>query len=118
MELDNCEVKHSRQGYRYDILLKSSTVIGTSTRKIDIHSVKFNESQTITLSTIASKKQCAKVNVNIKVTEVGEPDEVNKKVYKDIIVADQASSSKLILSEKQSLEKSCRLTYFFENYNS
>ena len=31
--------------------------------------------------------------------EVGEPDEVNKKVNKDIIVADQTSSSKLILWE-------------------
>ena len=43
-------------------------------------SVKVNESQINTLSSIASKKQYNKVNVNIKVTEVGEPDEVNNKV--------------------------------------
>ena len=59
----------------YDILLKSSTVIGTSKRKIDMDSVKVNESQTITLSSITSKKQYNKVNVNIKVIKVGEPDE-------------------------------------------
>ena len=53
---------------------------------------------------------------------MGEPDDVNKKVKKNIIVADQTSSCKLILWEihTQSLElgKSSPLIYFFEKYNT
>ena len=36
VDLDNSEVKHSRQGNGYVILLKCSTVIVTSKRKIDM----------------------------------------------------------------------------------
>ena len=105
VELSNCEVKHSRQGQGYDIMLKSNTQIKKSPKKIDMDTIMATstlESVPITLDAIPSTLPYEKVSVNIKVIQLFRPEEVGqeKKVKKrDALIADHTATTKVVLWE-------------------
>ena len=80
VELTNCEVKHSRQGQGYDIMLKSNTQIRKSPKKIDMDTIMAltPESKTITLDALPTLPQYEKVSVNVKVLQLFKSEQVGQ----------------------------------------
>ena len=105
VELTNCEVKHSRQGQSYDIMLKSNTQIKKSPKKIDMDAIMAStlESKPITLDALPTLPQYEKVSVNVKVLQLFKTEEVGqeKKVKRDALIADHTAATKVVLWEQQ-----------------
>ena len=105
VELTNCEVKHSRQGQSYDIMLKSNTQIKKSPKKIDMDAIMAStlESKPITLDALPTLPQYEKVSVDVKVLQLFKTEEVGqeKKVKRDALIADHTAATKVVLWEQQ-----------------
>ena len=89
--LENCEVKPARQGEGYEVMLKSSTVIKQSPKKLDVASLMADittASKTVTLLSLESLDVFEKVTVNIKVVELKDETQVGGRVKRDVSVAD------------------------------
>ena len=70
VELENCEVKRAHQGEGYEVMLKNSTVIKKSHKKLGVASLMTDittASKTIRLSALESLDVFQKITVNIKV---------------------------------------------------
>ena len=77
--LENCEVKPARQGEGYEVMLKTSTLIKQSPKKLDVASLMADiatASKTVTLSSLESLDVFQKVTVNIKVVELKDEAQV------------------------------------------
>ena len=82
-------------------MLKSTTKIKKSPRKLDMNSIiaVTVDSKHITLDELPNIAQYEKISVNIKVLELQEMEEINKKVKRDVIIADHTAASKVVLWE-------------------
>ena len=104
VELTNCEVKHSRQGQGYDIMLKSNTQIRKSPKKIDMDTIMTltPECKIITLDALPTLPQYEKVSVNVKVLQLFKREEVgqDKKVKREASVADHTAATRVVLWEQ------------------
>lgn len=104
VELTNCEVKHSRQGQGYDIMLKSNTQIRKSPKKIDMDTIMAltPESKIITLDALPTLPQYEKVSVNVKVLQLFKREQVgqDKKVKREASVADHTAATRVVLWEQ------------------
>ena len=104
VELVDCVLKHSRQGQGYDVMLKSNTQIKSSSKKLDMGTIMSStmESKPITLDTLNTLPQYDKVTVNVKVLQLLKTEEVgqDKKVKRDVLVADRTATAKLVLWEQ------------------
>lgn len=100
VKITNCQVKPSRQGQGYDVLLKAQTHISKSPMQLDVDSIM---SKVVTLDAIDTLPQYDKVSVNVKVLKLHEPEEVgaDKKTKRDVVIADQTASTKVVLWEDQ-----------------
>ena len=102
VELANCEVKPARQGEGYEVMLKSSTVIKQSPKKLDVASLMTDiatVSKTVTLSSLESLDVFQKVTVNIKVVELKDETEVRGRVKRDVSVADGSGTARVSVWE-------------------
>ena len=100
VQLINCEVKASRYGEGYDVMLKSSSQIRESPRKIDVQSLLIEtEALNITLDTLQQKELFQKVTVSIKVYEVKDPITISDKSMQDVFIADKSSTARVALWE-------------------
>ena len=91
--LESCEVKPARQGEGYKVMLKSSTVIKQSPKKLDVASLMADiatASKTVTLLSLESLDVFQKVTVNIKVVELKDETQVGGRVKWDVSVADES----------------------------
>ena len=91
--LENCEVKPARQGEGYEVMLKSSTVIKQSPKKLDVASLMADittASKTVTLLSLESLDVFEKVTVSIKVVELKDETQVGGRVKRDVSVADES----------------------------
>lgn len=100
VQLHNCEVKQSRQGHQFEILLKTATKITQSTRPIEVPET--DESiKTTNLIEITLLINFQKITVDIKVIDVHDPITVNGgKQKQDVIIADATATAKVTLWEK------------------
>lgn len=121
VELVNCVVKHSRQGQGYDIMLKSNTEIKLSPKKLDMDVIISSSNpgpKPINLDQLNALSQYDKVSVRIKVLKLKEVEEVGqeKKRKRDIIVADEKGTAKVVLWEQNvdALQES--KSYSLENF--
>ena len=92
--LENCQVKPARQGEGYEVMLKTSTIIKESPKKLDVASLMADiatASKTATLSPLESLDVFQKVTVNIKVVELKDETQVGGRVKRDVSVADESS---------------------------
>ena len=99
VQLINCEVKSSRYGEGYDVMLKSGSQIRESQRKIDVPSLMIETEDVITLDTLQQKELFQKVTVTIKVCEVKDPITISEKSMQDVIIADKSSAARVALWE-------------------
>ena len=84
VEISNCEVKIARQGDGYEVMLKRTTTIKESPRKMDVATL-MPESNIVMLSSVDGME---KIIVNVKVLEVKEKGDVGGTIKRDVIVAD------------------------------
>ena len=100
--LNNCEIKQSRQGDQYEILLKKFTNnITESPKKIEIpQNVPEDSSTSISVTELSQMQQFQKVNLEIRVIKVYPPVTlVGGKQKQEVVIADSTGTSKLTLWE-------------------
>ena len=111
VELSDCVVKLSSQGEGYDVMLKSNTQIRKSSRKLDMETIMAStlDCKPITLDMLQTLAQYEKVSVNVKVLQLLQTEQVgqDKKLKRDVLIADHTATAKVVLWEQQvdSLEK-------------
>lgn len=102
VELRNCEVKRSRYGEGYELMLKSGSSIKESPKKIDVSTlIADNEKSNneITLEQLPEMALFQKVIVTVKVIKVNDTVQLPEKMKQDIIVADQTATARVTLWE-------------------
>ena len=102
IQLINCEVKPSRQGHGYELMLKSGTQIKESPKKLDVPAL-INATdtgpKTVTLDALPTMGIFEKVTTAVKAIVVKEPDSVGDKQRQDVIVADETGTARVCLWE-------------------
>ena len=98
VELRNCEVKRSRYGEGYELMLKSGSSIKESPKKIDV-STPIAVNKEITLEQFPEMALFQKVIVTVKVIKVNNTVQLPEKVKQGIIVADKTATAKVTLWE-------------------
>jgi len=70
VELKDCQIQQARRGHNMEVLLKNTTEITGSLRKIHVSSLEFEDSTAATISVqeVEGKSVFERVSVNIKVT--------------------------------------------------
>ena len=100
--LENCEVKPACQGEGYEVMLKTSTLIKQSPKKLDVASLMADiatASKTVTLLSLESLDDFQKVTVNIKVVELEDETQVGERVKRDVSVADESGVARVSVWE-------------------
>ena len=104
VELTNCVLKPSRHGQGFDVMLKSNTQIRKSSRKLNMETImtSTNDPKPITLNILPTLNQYDKVSVNVKAIRLLQPEQVgqDKKIKRDVIVADGSGTAKVVLWEQ------------------
>ncbi len=101
VELANCEVKSSRFGDGYELLLKSATGIKESPKKMNVSALMqemvVDTPTTIELGGISHTDLFQKVTVSVKVLDVKEVERAGDKQKQDVIVGDSSGTAKVTL---------------------
>ena len=95
VELKDCQIQQARRGHNMEVLLKNTTEITGSLRKIHVSSLEFEDSTAATISVqeVEGKSVFERVSVNIKVTRKMESEFVaTGKRKQDIIVCDSSGT--------------------------
>ena len=104
VQLTNCEVKYSQQGQGYDIMLKTTTQITKSPKKIDTGTIMAStlESTTVTLDALPTLHQYEKTSVNVKVLQLYDTEEVgvDKRIKREASIADHTAATRVVLWEQ------------------
>lgn len=99
ISVDNCEIKKSRYGDSMEVLLKQSTAVECSPRKLA--SVCNNYADIITLDEFFSMPDYKGITIIIKVVKISPKIEVKPGLEKqDIVVADATGSARLTLWQR------------------
>lgn len=102
IQLINCEVKPSRHGHGYELILKSCTQIKESPKKLNVPALinaTFTGPKTITLDALPTMGIFEKVTTAVKAIAVKERDSVGDKQRQDVIVADETGTAQVCLWE-------------------
>ena len=100
--LENCQVKPARQGEGYEVMLKTSTIIKESPKKLDVASLMADvatASKTVTHSSLEILDVFQKVTVNIKVVELKDETQVGGRVKRGVSVADESGTARVSVWE-------------------
>ena len=103
LSLEDCEIKPARRGSKMEIMLKGTTKLNKSPKKIKISTLEYDidSPTTITLDQLKSTNAYEKVIVNIKVLRCKEPVQVGAgKTKQDVIIGDQSGTAKVTLWEE------------------
>ena len=102
VELHNCEVKQSRHGEGYELMLKSRSSIRESPKKIDVSTLMVDDEKSkneITLEQLPEITLFQKVTVMVKIIKVNNTVHLAEKVKQDIIIADKTATARVTLWE-------------------
>ena len=100
VQLLNCEVKPSRQGEGYKLMLKNGTQIKQSPKKMDIASLMVDAAaKVVTLDELDGLEVFDRATVNVKVVELKEEMQVGGKSKRDIIIADGSGTARVSVWE-------------------
>ena len=103
VRLNDCEMKHARRGEQMEVLLKGSTSISQSPKKIKVNSVDFETSTPtlMTLHELHTTESNERVTVRVKVLKVGAIETVTTgKMKQDVIIADASGAGTVTLWEE------------------
>ena len=119
VELLNCEVKPSRLGEGYEVMLKSSTQIRESPKKLDVAALKVDASpKVVSLEDLDGLAVFDRATVNIKAVEMKEEMNVKGKVKQDVIVADGSGTATVSVWEGHVNEMKVNCSYCLKNLPS
>ena len=112
VQLSDCQIKPARRGHDMEVMLKNTTIIHESPKKMSVSSIEFedNTPATILLDQLQHKSLYELVTVNVKVVRVMEPQLVSTgKRKQDIIISNASSTATVTLWEEHinSLESNC-----------
>ena len=99
MKIKNCEIKSTRHGDGYEVILKSKSQIKQSPIKLDAYALTQSnvEVKTVSVEEISAMDNFEKVNVSIKLIDVNTPDTVSDLSHQDVFVADNTGSTRVCL---------------------
>ena len=99
IQLDDCEIKQSRQGHSMEVILKKVTKITEFSKEIDAPEVDIaEETMSTNLINLTNLQNFQKVVVRIKVLDVSDVVMVTEgKRKQDVVVADHSATSKVTL---------------------
>ena len=119
VELQNCQIKRSRQGHEMEdlVLLKTATVIKPSTKTFDLSNDIDTSPTPVTLVEVHAMPEYSKVTVIVKVLSKGDPIKLdNGKTKQEVMVADSSGVIIVTLWEEKidllERSKSYKLTEF------
>lgn len=117
------DVKPAHQGKGYEVVLKTSTVIKQSPKKLDVASLMADiatASKTITHSSLESLDKLQRVIVNIKVVELKDETQVGGRVKRDVSVADKSDTARVNAWEVivNAMQNSCLKNFIVREYQS
>lgn len=93
--LDNCQVKKSKFGEKYEVIVNESTEISPSTKEISYNHVEDTANNLVDLPTISCSTN---ITVRIKVLEVRDTEEVKQGLKKqDVLISDKTGNAILTL---------------------
>ncbi len=116
--LVNCEVKRSRQGDSFEIILKKFTEIRSSEKKFEegVINSKINSPETVAVASICDKGEFTRISVDAKVIFVHDPIQMaSGKIKQDIIIADSTGTTRLVLWESDVNSVTLNKSYKFNN---
>ncbi len=96
---DDCQIRKAKRGNNMEIMLKRSTSIGPSPKKLKVDAMC--QDMPISLSELNTKNEYEKTSANVKVIKAKEPTVVKSlgKRVQDIIVADATGTSRCTIWE-------------------
>ena len=100
--LETCEAKSARQGEGYEVMLKTSTLIKQSPKKLDVASLMADIAtafKTVTLSSLESLDDFQKVTVNIKVVKLKDETQDGERLKRDVSAADESGVARVSVGE-------------------
>ena len=100
IQLVDSEVKKAQHGQGYEVLLKSSTQIKESPKKLDVSSLKDDAtdiSKPISLEELQAIDNYEKITVLVKAMSTNPPDTVNDIPHQDVFVADHTGTVRVSL---------------------
>ena len=119
VELKDCQIQQARRGHSMEVLLKNTTEIIGSPKKISVSSLEFEDSTpaTISLQELEGKSIFERVSVNIKVTRKMESEFVaTGKKKQDVIVCDSSGTVKVTLWEENIDILEQQASYCLQNF--
>ena len=121
VQISNCEIKRSKYGDGYDILLKSTSGIEKSSKDINASHLIDDytpapEVMEVELVKIPELDPFQKVDVSVKVMEVKEVVHLVEKKKQDVQVSDHSGTTKLTLWEEHVEEMELGRSYYLQNY--
>ena len=120
VQISNCEIKRSKYGDGYDILLKSTSGIEKSSKDINASHLIDDytpapEVMEVELVKIPELDPFQKVDVSVKVMEVKEVVHLVEKKKQDVQVSDHSGTTKLTLWEEHVEEMELGRSYYLQN---
>ena len=107
----DCEIKMSRQGTNFEVLLKTSTEINESEKNIQTPGDEIGQ-----VNSMSTMSTFERINIKVKVISVNDPVVLaNNKTKQDVIVADKSSSTHITLWEEQINTLKYDSSYFLKN---
>lgn len=101
VQLKDCDIQLNPYSKSLEVLIKGYTKITQSKTNFEIEDPNTIGSKTISLSQLPDTEQYDKVNVTVKILEVGSPLTVNTgKQKQDIVIADSSGTATLTVWEK------------------
>ena len=100
--LETCEAKSARQGEGYEVMLKTSTLIKQSPKKLDVASLMADIAtafKTVTLSSLESLDDFQKVTVNIKVVKLKDETQDGERLKRDVSATDESGVARVSVGE-------------------
>ncbi len=116
--LVNCEVKRSRQGDSFEIILKKFTEIRSLEKKFyeGLINSKIISPETVAVASIYDKGEFTRISVDAKVIFVHDPIQVaSGKIKQDITIADSTGTTRLVLWESDVNSVTLNKSYKFNN---
>ena len=96
VEIANCEVKPARQGEGYEVIMKGSTQIKQSPKKLDVASLMADIAPASKAVTLLALEE---VTVDVKVVELKDETEVGGRAKRDVSVADGSGTARVSVWE-------------------
>ena len=117
--LKDCQVQQARRGYDMEVLLKNSSAVVGSPKKLKVSMLEFEDDTpaTILLQDLEGKSAFERISVNVKVIKKTDPELVGTgKKKQDFIVADSSGTGRVTLWEENVDALEEQTCYTLENF--